>query len=88
MANIKSAKKRIKITERNNLKNKAVRSEVKTLRKQTEDALQKSTEGKDALLRKYLARVDSAVSKGVFHRNKAARLKSNIMGKAGKTSKK
>ena len=86
MANIKSAKKRIKTTARNSLKNKAVRSEVKTLRKQTEDALQKNAEGKNALLRKYLARVDSAVSKGVFHRNKAARLKSNILARAKKTA--
>jgi small subunit ribosomal protein S20 len=87
MANIKSAKKRIKITERNNLRNKAARSEVKTLRKQTEDALLKSSEGKDALLKKFLARIDSATSKGVFHRNKAARLKSKIISKAKKTAK-
>ena len=88
MANIKSAKKRIKITERNNLKNKAVRSEVKTLRKQAEDAIQKNADGKDALVKKYLVRVDSAVSKGVFHGNKAARLKSNIVAMAKKTVKK
>ncbi|GBR72951.1 30S ribosomal protein S20 [Candidatus Termititenax aidoneus] len=88
MANIKSAKKRIKITERNNLRNKAARSEVKTLRKQTEDALLKGSEGKDTLLKKFLARIDSAASKGVFHRNKAARLKSNIISKARKSAKK
>ncbi|GBR76394.1 30S ribosomal protein S20 [Candidatus Termititenax persephonae] len=88
MANIKSAKKRIKTTERNSLRNKATRSEVKTLRKQAETALQKNTEGRDALLQKYLARVDSAVSKGVFHRNKAARLKSQILTKVKKTAKK
>ncbi|MDR2429087.1 MAG: 30S ribosomal protein S20 [Candidatus Margulisbacteria bacterium] len=87
MANIKSAKKRIKITERNNLRNKAARSEVKTLRKQTEDVLLKGGENKDALLKKFFARVDSAVSKGVFHRNKAARLKSKILARAKKTAK-
>ena len=84
MANIKSAKKRIKVTLRNNLKNKAVKSEIKTLRKQTEDALQKSTEGKESLLQKFISRVDSAVSKGVFHKNKAARLKSKMQAKLGK----
>ena len=84
MANIKSAQKRIKVTRRNNLKNKTVKSEIKTLRKQTEDALQKNTEGKENLLQKFISRVDSAVSKGVFHRNKAARLKSNILAKAKK----
>jgi len=84
MANIKSAKKRIKVTKRNNLKNKAVKSEIKTLRKQTEDALQKKTEGKESLLQKFISRVDSAVSKGVFHKNKAARLKSQMQLKANK----
>jgi ribosomal protein S20 len=39
------------------------------------------------LLKKFLARVDSAVSKGVFHRNKAARLKSKMLANAKKTAK-
>jgi small subunit ribosomal protein S20 len=88
MANIKSAQKRIKITERNNLRNKAARSEVKTLRRQTEDILLKGGAGRDALLKKFLARVDSAASKGVFHRNKAARLKSKILAQAAKQPQK
>ena len=84
MANIKSAKKRIKTTLRNNLKNKTVKSEIKTLRRQAEDALQKNAEGKENLLKAFISRVDSAVSKGVFHKNKAARLKSSMQLKANK----
>ena len=84
MANIKSAKKRIKTTGRNNLRNKAVKSEVKTLRKQAEAAIQSKAENQTSLLKLFSARVDAAVSKGVFHRNKAARLKSKILAKAGK----
>lgn len=84
MANIKSAKKRIKTTKRNNLRNKSVKSEIKTLRKAAEDAIKAKTENKDSLLKTYIARVDSAVSKGVFHKNKAARLKSNILASAKK----
>jgi small subunit ribosomal protein S20 len=84
MANIKSAKKRIKTSQRDNLKNKSVKSEIKTLRKAAEDALKSKTENKAGLLQTFLSRVDSAVSKGVFHRNKAARLKSNILARAAK----
>ncbi|MDR2431231.1 MAG: 30S ribosomal protein S20 [Candidatus Margulisbacteria bacterium] len=81
MANIKSAKKRIKTARRDALKNKSVRSEVKTLRKAAEDALRAKADNKDALVKTYISRVDSAVSKGVFHRNKAARLKSGILAR-------
>ena len=84
MANIKSAKKRIKVALRNNLKNKNVKSEIKTLRKQAEDALQKNTEGKENILKEFISRVDSAVSKGIFHKNKAARLKSRMLAKVNK----
>jgi len=84
MANIKSAKKRIKTAKRNNLKNKSVKSEIKTLRKSAEEALKAKKENTASLLKAYIARVDSAVSKGVFHKNKAARLKSNILARSAK----
>ena len=84
MANIKSAKKRIKVAARNNLRNKIVKSEIKTLRKQTEEALQKKAEGRENLLQAFISHVDSAVSKGMFHKNKAARLKSIMQKKANK----
>ena len=84
MANIKSAKKRIKTAKRNNLKNKSVKSEIKTLRKSAEEALKAKKENTALLLKAYIARVDSAVSKGVFHKNKAARLKSHILARSAK----
>ncbi len=82
MANIKSAKKRIKTTLRNTLRNKGVKSEIKTLKHKTEKAIAENKPEKDSMIQIFIKAVDSAVSKGAFHRNKAARLKSRIIAKA------
>jgi small subunit ribosomal protein S20 len=84
MANIKSAKKRIKTAIRNTERNKAVNTEIKTLRKKTEIALAAKSDQAQTLLKRFISRVDSAVSKGVYHKNKAARLKSRVIAKANK----
>jgi small subunit ribosomal protein S20 len=84
MANIKSAKKRIKVTARNTMHNKDITSEIKTLRKKAEGAFASKSENKDSLLKMFISRVDSAVSKGVFHKNKAARLKSRVIAQSKK----
>lgn len=81
MANIKSAKKRIKVTKRNTLRNQAVESEIKTLKKKTEKAIAAKLPEKADLIKIFISKVDSAVSKGMIHQNKAARLKSRILAK-------
>lgn len=79
MANIKSQIKRIKTNEKARLRNKAVKSSLKTaIRKAREAAaagdVQKATELQRAAARQ----LDKAVSKGVIHRNTAARKKSAL----------
>ena len=80
MANIKSAKKRVLIAEANRQRNVAFKSSIKTAVKK---ALALSTEGdKDALaaaISNFYKLCDKAVSKGVLHKNTAARKKSRLV---------
>ena len=71
MANIKSAKKRILVTETKTARNKAIRSEVKTSIKKVEAAV--AAKDKDAS-----SVIESACSKGVYHKNNAARKVSRL----------
>ena len=68
MANIKSAKKRILVIEKKTLRNKMIKSQVKTAVKKVLGAI----EAKENLTAAISA-IDKAKSKGVFHKNNAAR---------------
>ncbi|AEW93979.1 MULTISPECIES: 30S ribosomal protein S20 [Streptomycetaceae] len=79
MANIKSQIKRNKTNEKARLRNKAVKSELKTAIRRTREAVEagnaeKATEAARAAARK----LDKAVSKGVIHKNQAANKKSAL----------
>ena len=79
MANIKSAKKRILVTETRAARNKSIRSEVKTAIKKVEAAV--AANDKDAAkaaLTVAISTIESASSKGVYHKNNAARKKSAL----------
>ena len=79
MANIKSAKKRVLIAEANRQRNVAFKSAIKTAVKKVL-ALAEG-EDKDALnaaLSKAYQLCDKAVSKGILHKNTAARKKSRL----------
>ncbi|QOQ38690.1 30S ribosomal protein S20 [Trueperella pecoris] len=79
MANIKSQIKRIKTNEKRRLRNKAVKTEVRTLvRKVREAAAAGNAEEAEAALRTASRKLDKAVSKGVIHRNQAANRKSKL----------
>ena len=79
MANIKSQKKRIKTNEKRRLRNKAVRSEVKTFTKKFEQVLQAGDKDASAkALQEASKKLDVAVSKGVLHKNSAANRKSSM----------
>ncbi|GAA1971374.1 30S ribosomal protein S20 [Kitasatospora viridis] len=79
MANIKSQIKRNKTNEKARLRNKAVKSELKTaLRKAREAAAAGETEKAVELARAASKKLDKAVSKGVIHKNQAANKKSAI----------
>ena len=80
MANIKSQKKRIVTAEKARMRNKAVRSELKTAVKRVRAAV----EANDAELAQAEANkagklLDKAASKGIIHKNQAANRKSGVM---------
>ena len=80
MANIKSQKKRVLTNEKARLRNKSVRSELKTATKKVTAAIE--AEDKAAALEAaHIAcrLLDRAASKGVIHKNQAANRKSGIM---------
>lgn len=79
MANIKSQIKRIGTNKKAQERNKAVKSELKTVVRTTREAVAegdktKATEALQVANRK----LDKAVSKGVIHKNQAANRKSAI----------
>ncbi|MFF7632114.1 30S ribosomal protein S20 [Kitasatospora sp. NPDC008050] len=79
MANIKSQIKRNKTNEKARLRNKAVKSSLKTaLRKAREASAAGETEKAAVLAREASKALDKAVSKGVIHKNQAANKKSAI----------
>ena len=82
MANIKSAKKRIKVTEKKTLQNKMVKSALKTAIKKFEAAVAaNNTEEAKALFVNATKSIDMAAQKGVVHKNMAARKKSRLAAK-------
>ena len=85
MANIKSQIKRIRTNEAARLRNKSVKSSVKTaIRKFREAADAGDKEKAAALLRDASRKLDKATSKGVIHANQAANKKSAMAQLANK----
>ena len=82
MANIKSAKKRVLINERKRLRNKSIKSNLKTVIKKADEAIA-SASGAQESARLAIKKIDQAVAKGVLHKNTAARKKSQIARKLG-----
>ena len=79
MANIKSAKKRIKVIETKTLRNKMITSKIKTFTKKVEAAIAAGDkELANASLLATISEIDKATSKGVFHKNTAARKVSRL----------
>jgi len=87
VANIKSQIKRIRTNEKARLRNKSVRSEVKTtIRKFHEAAAAGDAERAREYARSAGKQLDRAASQGVLHRNQAANRKSAIDAAAAKLS--
>lgn len=79
MANIKSAKKRILVNAKKAARNKAIRSKVKTMIKKVEAAVAAGDkETAKAQLPLAVKEIYMASSKGVYHKNTAARKVSRI----------
>jgi small subunit ribosomal protein S20 len=80
----KQGNKVARTAERKRLRNRLVRRSVKTCTvkaRSSADAGEESAKQKALLA---LSSIDKAVSKGIIHRNKGARLKSSLMKKLNK----
>jgi small subunit ribosomal protein S20 len=82
MANIASQKKRNRQNEKRRVRNKGVRSEIKTRVKQAQVALASVDDNAGELVRLAQKRIDMAAAKGVVHKNAAARRTSRLMKRA------
>ncbi len=79
MANIKSAKKRILVTETRTARNKAIKSAVKTSIKKVEAAVAaKDKAAAETALKAAISQISKATSKGVYHKNNAGRKISHL----------
>jgi small subunit ribosomal protein S20 len=79
VANIKSQIKRNKQNEKRRLRNKSVKSSLKTaIRKFNEASTGGEVQSATVLMRAASRQLDKAVSKGVIHKNQAANRKSAI----------
>ena len=79
MPNIKSAKKRVLVSEKKALENKMFKSAFKTVVKKYETAVAEgNAEAAKALYPQVIKTTDKAAAKGVIHKNTAARKKSRF----------
>lgn len=82
MANIKSAKKRIKVTETKTMQNKIIKSALKTeIKKYLTTVEGGNKEEANVAFITTAKALDMASSKGVIHKNKASRTKSRLAAK-------
>lgn len=86
MANIKSQIKRNRTNEKARIRNKAVRSEMRTRTKAALNAIESGADDAAESVRLAVKRIDTAATKGVIHRNEAARRKSRLMHKLNAAS--
>ena len=80
MANIKSAKKRVLIAEANRQRNVAFKTSIKSaVKKALALAVESDKEALNSAVSKVYQLCDKAVSKGILHKNTAARKKSRLV---------
>lgn len=84
MANIKSQIKRNSQNEKRRIRNRSVRSELRTRVKNADEAA--GTENEIETLRLAIKKIDKAAAKGVLHKNTAARQKSRLVKRIAKSS--
>jgi len=86
LANNKSALKRIKTSALQTARNRRVKSTVKTAVKKFQEAAGKGLENTRETYEKAQKTLDKAVTKGVLHKNSAARKKSRLAKKLNSLS--
>ncbi len=86
MANIKSAKKRVKVIATKTARNKAIKSALKTAIKKAYFAVDTNADNKQEAVRFAIKKIDQASAKGILHKNTAARRKSNLTKRLNATA--
>ena len=86
MPNLRSAQKRVRIERKRYMRNKAVKSTVRTSVTKARTAIAAAPAKPETAeaIRQAISELDRAVSKGVLHRNNAARRKSRLMARLHK----
>ena len=78
MPNIKSAKKRVLVNQAKAARNKAVKSNLKTMVKKANVAMAASAPESAEAVKLAINKIDQACAKGILHKNTAARKKSAL----------
>ena len=86
MPNIKSAMKRVKVSEKKNLRNRIVKSKVKTAMKKFDAELAANPAAAGAQYAVTTSAIDKAVAKGILHKNTASRKKSRLAKQMAKAA--
>lgn len=85
MPNIKSAVKRVDVTQKRTIRNARIKSALRTTIKRFEESIKASDQEQAGLkLRKVVVAIDKAVTKGVLHKNTASRKKSRLTKRLNK----
>lgn len=85
MPNIKSAKKRVKVAERNRVRNRVWKSKIRTEQVKIENALKSSDASAcDEQIKFFYEIIDKAIVKGVIHQNTGSRKKSRLVKRINK----
>ncbi|MBO5726635.1 MAG: 30S ribosomal protein S20 [Clostridia bacterium] len=86
MPNIKSAKKRVLVSEANNQRNKAYRSALRTAVKKADAAIANNDADAAMAVKAAVKKIDQAASKGILHKNNAAHKKSALVNRLNKAN--
>ena len=86
MPNIKSQKDRVVQAKKEHLHNKAIKSNLKTVVKKADAAIAAGAADKEAAVVAAVSAIDKAASKGVLHKNTAARKISRMAKRANKAN--
>ncbi len=84
MPNIKSAKKRVKVIATKTARNKSLKTNLKTVLKKANSSIDTNAADKQEAVKCAIKKIDQACSKGLLHKNNAARKKSQIVTKLNK----
>ena len=79
MANVKSAKKRVKVIAFKTAQNKTAKSNLKTVIKKADTAISTKAADKEEAVRLAIKKIDQACAKGLLKKNTASRKKSRLV---------